>query len=47
MRPASCNAHIYRIVDIEGGAALIGTFVNVRITEVSNPRRLRGQIINN
>ena len=33
-----------RVVDIEGGANLINTFVNVIITDVSNPRRLTGQI---
>ncbi|HYN53865.1 MAG TPA: tRNA (N6-isopentenyl adenosine(37)-C2)-methylthiotransferase MiaB [Methylotenera sp.] len=36
-----------RIVDIIGEASLIHQFVNVRITDVSNPRRLRGEIINN
>ena len=35
-----------RIVDIKGDTNLIGNFVNVRITEVSNPKRLRGEIIN-
>jgi len=35
-----------RIVDIAGDANLIGCFVNVRITDASNPRRLRGEIIN-
>ncbi|MDP1765500.1 MAG: TRAM domain-containing protein, partial [Methylotenera sp.] len=35
-----------RIVDIVGGADLIHQFVNVRITDVSNPKRLRGEIIN-
>lgn len=34
-----------RIVDIVGGADLIHQFVNVRITDVSNPKRLRGEII--
>jgi len=34
-----------RIVDIEGSTALIHQFVNVRITDVSNPRRLRGELI--
>lgn len=36
-----------RIVDMIGEADLIRQFVNVRITDVSNPRRLRGEIINN
>ncbi len=35
-----------RIVDMIGEASLIHQFVNVCITDVSNPRRLRGQIIN-
>ena len=35
-----------RIVDIVGDANLIGHVVNVRITDVSNPKRLRGEIIN-
>jgi tRNA-2-methylthio-N6-dimethylallyladenosine synthase len=34
-----------RIVDIIGDESLIHTFVNVRITDVSNPKRLRGEII--
>jgi len=34
-----------RIVDIAGDANLIGNFVNVRITDVTNPKRLRGSII--
>ncbi|MGB2832596.1 MAG: tRNA (N6-isopentenyl adenosine(37)-C2)-methylthiotransferase MiaB [Methylotenera sp.] len=34
-----------RIVDIAGDAHLIGQFVNVKITDVSNPKRLRGEII--
>jgi len=34
-----------RIVDIVGDVELIHQFVNVRITDVSNPRRLRGEII--
>ncbi|MFM9835912.1 MAG: tRNA (N6-isopentenyl adenosine(37)-C2)-methylthiotransferase MiaB [Methylophilaceae bacterium] len=34
-----------RVVDIEGDASLIHQFVNVKITDVSNPRRLIGQII--
>jgi tRNA-2-methylthio-N6-dimethylallyladenosine synthase len=33
-----------RVVDIEGGASLINQFVNVKITDVSNPRRLVGTI---
>jgi len=35
-----------RIVDLAGSADLIHQFVNVRISDVSNPRRLRGEIIN-
>jgi tRNA-2-methylthio-N6-dimethylallyladenosine synthase len=34
-----------RIVDLIGNEDLIHTFVNVRITDVSNPKRLRGEII--
>jgi tRNA-2-methylthio-N6-dimethylallyladenosine synthase len=34
-----------RVVDIAGDASLIGTFVNVCITDVTNPKRLRGEII--
>ena len=34
-----------RIVDIEGGPELIHQFVTVKITDVSNPRRLRGELI--
>nr|WP_041360106.1 tRNA (N6-isopentenyl adenosine(37)-C2)-methylthiotransferase MiaB [Methylotenera versatilis] len=34
-----------RIVDIAGDKSLIHTFVNVRITNVSNPKRLRGEIV--
>jgi tRNA-2-methylthio-N6-dimethylallyladenosine synthase len=34
-----------RVVDIEGDAHLIHQFVNVKITNVSNPRRLIGEII--
>jgi tRNA-2-methylthio-N6-dimethylallyladenosine synthase len=34
-----------RVVDIAGDASLIHQFVNVRITDVSNPRRLTGEII--
>jgi len=33
-----------RVVDIEGDASLIHQFVNVTITDVSNPRRLVGII---
>ena len=33
-----------RVVDIEGDASLIHQFVNVKITDVSNPRRLVGII---
>ena len=35
-----------RIVDIEGNMDLIHQFVTVKITDVSNPRRLRGEIVN-
>ncbi len=34
-----------RVVDIAGNNALINTFVNVKITDVSNPKRLQGQIV--
>ena len=34
-----------RVVDIAGDVNLINQFVNVKITDVSNPRRLTGQII--
>lgn len=34
-----------RVVDIVGGVNLIHQFVNVKITDVSNPRRLLGEII--
>jgi tRNA-2-methylthio-N6-dimethylallyladenosine synthase len=34
-----------RIVDIAGDASLIHTFVQVQITDVSNPKRLKGDII--
>ena len=34
-----------RIIDIAGSADLIHQFVYVRITDVSNPRRLRGEIL--
>ena len=33
-----------RVVDIAGESWLINTFVNVTITDVSNPRRLIGKI---
>ena len=34
-----------RVVDIAGSNDLINTFVNVKITDVSNPKRLQGQIV--
>lgn len=34
-----------RVVDIAGDASLIHQFVNVKITDVSNPKRLIGEII--
>ena len=34
-----------RVVDIKGDTGLIHQFVNVRITDVSNPRRLIGEMI--
>ncbi len=34
-----------RVVDIAGDAALINTFVDVRITDVSNPKRLYGELV--
>lgn len=34
-----------RVVDIAGDASLVHQFVNVRITDVSNPRRLIGEIV--
>jgi tRNA-2-methylthio-N6-dimethylallyladenosine synthase len=34
-----------RVVDIAGDANLINTFVNVKITDVTNPKRLFGEII--
>ncbi len=34
-----------RVVDIAGDAGLIHQFVQVKITDVSNPRRLQGEII--
>jgi tRNA-2-methylthio-N6-dimethylallyladenosine synthase len=36
-----------RIVDLVGPTSLINQFVNVLITDVANPRRLRGEIITN
>jgi tRNA-2-methylthio-N6-dimethylallyladenosine synthase len=33
-----------RVVDISGDASLINTFVNVKITDVSNPKRLKGAL---
>ncbi len=35
-----------RVVDIAGGNDLLNTFVNVKITDVSNPKRLKGEIAN-
>jgi tRNA-2-methylthio-N6-dimethylallyladenosine synthase len=34
-----------RVVDIAGDASLIHTFVEVKITDVSNPKRLKGEIV--
>ena len=34
-----------RVVDIAGDASLINTFVNVKITDVFNPKRLQGEIV--
>lgn len=34
-----------RVVDIAGGKQLINTFVQVKITDVSNPRRLQGTLV--
>jgi tRNA-2-methylthio-N6-dimethylallyladenosine synthase len=34
-----------RVVDIAGDATLINTFVNVKITDTSNPKRLKGEIV--
>jgi tRNA-2-methylthio-N6-dimethylallyladenosine synthase len=34
-----------RVVDIKGDASLINSFVNVKITDVSNPKRLQGEIV--
>ncbi len=36
-----------RVVDIVGDKNLINTFVNVKITDVTNPRRLQGEIFEN
>ena len=33
-----------RVVDIDGSNDLINTFVNVKITDVSNPKRLQGSL---
>lgn len=35
-----------RVVDIAGDANLIHSFVSVKITDVSNPKRLKGEIVN-
>ncbi len=35
-----------RVVEIVGSSDLINTFVNVKITDVSNPKRLQGEITN-
>jgi tRNA-2-methylthio-N6-dimethylallyladenosine synthase len=34
-----------RVIDIAGDASLINTFVNVKITDVFNPKRLQGEIV--
>ena len=34
-----------RVVDIAGDACLINTFVNVKITDVMNPKRLFGEVV--
>ncbi len=34
-----------RVVDIAGSNDLINTFVNVKITDVSNPKRLKGELV--
>ncbi len=34
-----------RVVDIAGDASLINTFVQVKITDASNPKRLKGKLI--
>jgi tRNA-2-methylthio-N6-dimethylallyladenosine synthase len=36
-----------RVVDIAGNASLINTFAQIKITDVSNPKRLKGQIVSN
>lgn len=36
-----------RVVDIAGDAALINTFVNVKIVDVTNPKRLLGELVSN
>ncbi len=36
-----------RVVDIAGDVSLINTFVQVKITDVTNPRRLFGEIVTN
>jgi tRNA-2-methylthio-N6-dimethylallyladenosine synthase len=36
-----------RVVDIVGDASLINTFVSVKITDVTNPKRLFGEIVTN
>ena len=36
-----------RVVDIAGNMNLINSFVNVKITDVTNPKRLQGEIIEN
>ena len=33
-----------RVVDIAGNNSLINSFVNVKITDVTNPKRLFGEI---
>lgn len=52
--PSWKNSHLLagktdnnRIVDIAGDAHLMHQFVNVRITDTSNPRRLQGELIHN
>jgi tRNA-2-methylthio-N6-dimethylallyladenosine synthase len=34
-----------RVVDIQGDSSLINSFVNVKITDVSNPKRLVGVLV--
>ena len=34
-----------RVVDIAGDASLINTFVNVKVTDVTNPKRLFGKTV--